>query len=82
MFGLAGLVCARAIVIKMSTAENLGKALAFFSIVHSIMEALSSEYFLLYSSTKDNYYSKFIYCFNAITFMLVTKRRMKIVSVK
>jgi len=35
------------------------------------MEALSPEYYLLYTSTKDDYYSKFIYCFNAFTFLLV-----------
>jgi hypothetical protein len=72
MFGLAGLVCARAIVIKMSTEGNVCKILALFAIIHSIMEALAPEYYLLYLSTKDDFYSKFIYCFNASTFFLVT----------
>ncbi len=71
MFGLAGLVSARAIVMKMTSPGNIGIALGYFTIVHSIMESLASEYYLLYTSTKKSYYSKFIYCFNAVTFLLV-----------
>ena len=71
MFGLAGLVSARAIVLKMTSPGNIGKALGYFMIVHSVMESLAPEYYLLYTSTKESYYSKFIYCFNAITFILV-----------
>ena len=71
MFGLAGLVSARAIVLKMTSPGNIGKALGYFMIVHSVMESLAPEYYLLYTSTKKSYYSKFIYCFNAITFILV-----------
>jgi hypothetical protein len=33
MFGLAGLVSTRAIVVKMTNPGNLGKILAFFNIV-------------------------------------------------
>ena len=76
MFGLAGLVSARSIVVKMTSPDNVCKILAFFGIVQSLMEALSSEYFLLYSSTKDEYYSKFIYCFNAINFLLVSCKKI------
>ena len=72
MFGLSGLVCTRAIVLKMTTPGNVCKILAYFTIVHSIMEALSPEYFLLYSTAKDEFYSKFIYCFNSLNFLIVS----------
>lgn len=70
LFGLAGLLAARSAISKLVGYEYFGKSFAWLSVLQALMDTLSSEYYWIYTSTKD-WHAGFIYCLNCTLFIFI-----------
>jgi hypothetical protein len=65
MFNLSGLLVARSAISKLISHDHLGKAFGLLAAIHALVDALSAEYFWIYTATKD-WHPGFIYCLNCL----------------